>query len=195
MTYAELDLTKKYSYADYLKWTFQERLELFRGKILKMSPAPNSFHQILSGEFFYEIRGFLGKSSCKVFNAPFDVRFPRRAEDNEEQTFTVLQPDICVVCDTEKIDKRGCKGAPDLIVEILSPGNTEREMNDKFDIYEESGVREYWIVEPRDKIVFVYVLNENRKYVGLKPFTQKSMLTSVIFPDFSIKLSEIFDEL
>jgi Uma2 family endonuclease len=143
----ELDLNNKYSYADYLTWQFKERLELIKGYIFKMSPAPNRYHQSISRQiagFFWEI---FKNSNCKYYVAPFDVRLFNKNKKNEK-VLTVVQPDICIVCDEKKLDDAGCIGAPDLVVEILSPGNTKKEMGIKFDLYEENEVQEYWIVDP-----------------------------------------------
>ncbi len=189
-----LDVSKTYSYSDYLLWTFQERIELIKGRIFKMSPAPNTLHQIISGEIFYAFRHFLDSKKCKVFAAPFDVRLPAKQHEKDDKAiYTVVQPDLCIVCDASKIDKKGCLGAPDLIVEILSPGNTDREMKDKFDIYQEAGVKEYWLIEPKDKIVLVYVLNNEGKYVGLRPFTSSDTLNSTLFEGFALNLNDVFN--
>ncbi|GAB2766636.1 Uma2 family endonuclease [Rhabdobacter roseus] len=194
MTFDSLDLTKTYSYADYLQWTFEERLELIRGKIFPMSPAPARRHQRQSAILFNSLFNFLADDPCHVYAAPFDVRLtPRRAE-RDHKIHTVVQPDVCVICDLDKLDDKGCVGAPDLIVEILSPGNTRKEMKDKFEVYEENGVKEYWLVEPNDKIVLAYVLNEQGRYFGLKPFTEGELLTSVALPGFSMEVSAIFKD-
>src|ERR1700729_4001184 len=107
MQLSDLDLTKTYTYADYLKWTFDERLELIKGKIFKMSSAPSSGHQSVSGAVFNELYNYLKSKPCKVFSAPFDVRLIRRSID-DEAIITVVQPDICVICDLKKIDTKGC---------------------------------------------------------------------------------------
>ena len=189
----ELDLSATYTYADYLKWQFDERVELIKGKIFRMSPAPAPRHQLISGEIHFFLRNFLKKNSCKVYAAPFDVRLTPLKKLDNQKIYTIVQPDICVICDPEKIDSRGCIGAPDLIIEILSPGNTEREMNEKFEIYEENGVKEYWLVEPNDRIVLVYILNELGKYIGLKPFTESETLQSRSIEGFEILVKDIFD--
>ena len=188
----QLDLNGTYTYADYLLWRIEERLELIKGKIFKMSPAPSLAHQRISTQLQGTLFNFLKARSCDLFSAPFDVRLynDKKSKDANRQIYTVVQPDLCVVCDTSKLDQRGCLGAPDLIIEILSPGNSSKEMNEKFDLYEESGVREYWLVEPAENAVWVYLLNEEGKYIGLKPTT--TILKSSIFPDLVIDLKEIF---
>lgn len=110
----QLDLNASYSYADYLLWHFNERVELIKGKIFKMSPAPSSYHQRISGELTYYLSKVFRKTSCQMYVAPFDVRllnFKSSTVDNH--ITTVVQPDLCVICDTTKIDEKGCIGAPD----------------------------------------------------------------------------------
>lgn len=191
--FEDLDLTKQYSYADYLTWQFQERLELIKGYVYKISPAPARKHQEISWRLITPFVDYFRNSPCKVYHAPFDVRLPKKGSSGNKQTFTVLQPDLCVICDLDKLDDRGCVGAPDLVVEILSPGNTKREMKQKFDAYQEAGVTEYWIVQPDDRNVFQYVLNQEGIYIGLHPLTDEDTLVSRAFPDFEIELSRVFD--
>ncbi len=187
-----LDLSKTYSYADYLQWTFQERLELFKGKIFKMPPAPNSNHQKVSRQLLRKFLTLFQENKCQVFHAPFDVRLLENKNQKEDnKIYTVVQPDICIICDETKIDERGCVGAPDLIVEILSPGNTKKEMREKYSLYEEAGVREYWIVQPSDKNFLLYIL-QNHKFIGLQPFTEDDIITSIISPDLKITMAELF---
>lgn len=189
--FEDLDLTKQYSYADYLKWTFQERLELIRGWIFPMS-APNRRHQQISWNIGGQFWEHFKNGPCRVYNAPFDVRLPRKPTPDNAKVETVLQPDLCVICDLSKLDDKGCVGAPDLIVEILSPGNTKKEMKQKFDVYQESGVREYWLIQPDDRNVFQYVLNDEGIFIGLHPLTDEDELVSRVFPDFRINLEGVF---
>jgi Uma2 family endonuclease len=187
----QLDPDGTYTYADYLLWRIEERLELIKGKIFKMSPAPSLRHQKISGKMHLEMGQFFKDHYCQIFYAPFDVRLARKDSfSHDGKIYTVVQPDLCVICDESKLDERGCLGAPDLIVEILSPGNSKKEMNEKFELYEESGVKEYWLVEPAENAVFVYVLNEAGQYIGLKPTT--TLLKSSIFPDLELDLEKIF---
>ena len=183
----QLDLVNGiYSYADYLVWKIKERVELLKGKILEMS-APSPIHQEISGNLQGALFVFLKNSKCKLYTAPFDVRFPQKGES---QVYTVVQPDLCVVCDLEKIDSKGCVGAPDLVVEILSPGNSKKEMKSKFALYQEEGVREYWVVDPERELVFVYVA-ENKKFKPTIPIAD-DYVYSTIFPDFKIHTSDLF---
>lgn len=136
MIVKEPDLSGTYSYADYLTWTWDEMAELIRGKVYKMSPAPGSLHQRISTELLRQIANFLKGKKCNVFSAPFDVRLPDTAAEKANQKITtVVQPDLCVICDPEKIDERGCLGAPDLIIEILSKHTAVKDLRDKFEVY------------------------------------------------------------
>ena len=183
----QLDLVNGiYSYADYLVWKIKERVELLKGKILEMS-VPSPIHQEISGNLQGALFVFLKNSKCKLYTAPFDVRFPQKGES---QVYTVVQPDLCVVCDFEKIDSKGCVSAPDLVVEILSPGNSKKEMKSKFALYQEEGVREYWIVDPERELVFVYVA-DNKKFKPTIPIAD-DYVYSTIFPDFKIHTSDVF---
>ncbi len=190
----QLDLNKTYSYADYLKWRFDERVELIKGKIFKMSPAPARKHQRISGYFQGELYKFLDNKTCQVYAAPFDVRLTPRKKDNTSKIHTVVQPDLCVICDSSKLDEKGGIGAPDWIIEILSPGNSQKEMKNKFEVYEENGVKEYWIADPTSEVIFVYLLNEENKYIGLPPFTLEDQITSHVFPDFELSVADIFKD-
>ncbi|EKB61665.1 Uma2 family endonuclease [Bergeyella zoohelcum] len=186
----QLDLDKTYSYADYLLWKFKERVELFRGKILQMSPAPSRRHQKISRMINRKLDDLFYNQKCEVYYAPFDVRLPK--QNTEDQSiYTVVQPDLCVICDESKLDEKGCIGAPDLIIEILSPGNSKREMKYKFELYEEAGVREYWIIDPNQESVLMNVL-ENGKYTTLNPIVDKEF-SSVIFPSLKIHTNDIFE--
>ena len=183
----QLDLSKSYTYADYLTWQFAERVELIKGKIFKMSPAPSRRHQAVSRNLQGEIYAFLKGKPCQLFDAPFDVKLSKGDEK------TVVQPDICVICDELKLTDQGCTGAPDLIVEILSPGNTRKEMKEKFELYEENGVLEYWMVNYSEKTVFVYYLQQG-KYIGSKPFVGDEKVATSVLNGFVLTPNEIFRE-
>lgn len=189
----ELDLDKTYSYADYLTWQFQEKLELIKGKIFKMSPAPSTNHQRISRKLTGIMLSAFKNHSCELFVAPFDVRLiDKKKSTLDKEIFTVVQPDLCVICDETKIDERGAIGAPDLVIEILSPGNSNKEMKYKFDLYEEAGVQEYWIVNPADKTLFIYVLKENQ-FIGMHPLIEEDSIQSKLFPNLDFQLAEIFN--
>ncbi len=191
MHLADLDLNKAYSYADYLKWHFEERLELIKGKIFKMSPAATPRHQTIVGFIFVELSVHLRKQTCRVYTAPFDVRIPRKTTEDKD-IITVLQPDICVICDRSKIDRKGCLGAPDIIVEVLSPGNNAKELKNKYDAYEEAGVKEYWIVSPQDQ-TFTINLLVDVKFQPTRQLTNGDTVTSTILPGFCLNLTELFE--
>lgn len=191
MELADLDLNKIYTYADYYKWKFEERVELIKGRIFKMSPATNRRHQDFTFHLHLAIFRYLNGAKCKVYSAPFDVRFPRKSKDDKD-IVTVLQPDICVICDESKLDKRGCIGAPDIVVEILSPGNNAKELKNKYEVYEEAGVKEYWIVSPQDETFLVYTLSDG-KYLSSRARTTGDIITSTVLPGFSLDLTELFN--
>ncbi|MEX2564980.1 MAG: Uma2 family endonuclease, partial [Cyclobacteriaceae bacterium] len=121
-----------YTYADYLTWQMEEVVELIKGRVFKKAAAaPKRIHQRISAKLLTRLYVFLEDNPCQVYDAPFDVRFPK-ASKADHQIHDVVQPDICVICDREKLDDRGCIGAPDLIVEILSPSNSKTELKHKF---------------------------------------------------------------
>jgi Uma2 family endonuclease len=189
----QLDPDGTYTYADYLLWRFEERVELLRGKIRQMA-APSRKHQGINGNLHRFFANALWKNTCKVYIAPFDVRLTRFDQVKNTAIITVVQPDLCVICDPSKLDDRGCIGAPDLIVEILSPGNSRTEMKDKFELYQEAGVQEYWVVSPIENMIQVWKLNEQGYYIGLPPKVEGDIITTPIVPDLSIDLTDIFTE-
>ncbi len=194
----QLDLNKRYTYADYLTWQLDEMVELIRGKVFRMSPAPGRLHQEISSSLLRILLPFFSQSVCHIYHAPFDVRLPLPPEHKEaDKISTVVQPDICVVCDESKLDDRGCKGAPDWIIEILSPGTSKKDLTDKYDIYEHSGVREYWIVHPQDATVIPYRLDEKGRYQLLRntPFAKGESIPVGIFPELVVELEEVFGNL
>ncbi len=190
-----LDVNKFYSYADYLTWLFSERVELIDGRIFKMPLASLTIHQQVSGGLLTAFASYLRGKTCNVFHAPFDVRLPKpKDEQRDDQIYTVVQPDIVVVCDKNKLDRKGCLGAPDLIIEILSPSTAAKDVKDKFALYEESGVREYWIVHPEEAILEVFRLTKGGKYQLERIYTREDAVNVGIFEDFSIDLRDIFEE-
>lgn len=175
--FSDLDLTKQYTYSDYLLWQFSERVELIKGLIKKMTPAPNRNHQTISQNLNFRIFSQFQNQPCAVYTAPFDVRLPIKSAKKDT---TIVQPDLCIICDESKLDEQGCNGAPDLIVEILSPNNSKHDVDTKFKLYEESGVKEYWIVEAMQKMVLVYTL-QNNCYIGLRPVSESETIVSALF--------------
>ncbi len=181
-----------YTYEDYLKFDLDYTVEVIRGKLFKMSPAPGSSHQEISTNFATEIGYYLKGKSCKLFSAPFDVILPFKTKDFKKSE-TVVQPDLCIICDSSKIKERGCFGPPDWIIEIISPNTSKKDLQDKYDVYEEAGVKEYWVVMPKSQIVEIYVL-ENNRYCRVGAFAQEDTASPVIFPDLKITLAEVFGE-
>jgi Uma2 family endonuclease len=153
----QLDPNGTYSYADYLTWQFEDLVELLRGKVVRRVSTPVELHQSVVGELHLIFGNYLRRQTCQVRVAPYDVRLPQRGTTTDQAIYTVVQPDICIICDPGKIEPRGCLGAPDLIVEVLSPGTSTRDWKNKFDLYEEAGVGEYWIVAPGDQNISVFV--------------------------------------
>lgn len=188
----DLDLNKRYSYQDYLTWQFEEMVELIKGKIFKMSPAPNVSHQRVAGNLFKEIATYVEGKKCEVFFAPFDVRLP--AQNKDDKIVTVVQPDICVICDLSKLDHQGCLGAPEWVIEILSKSTARKDLHDKFELYQNSGVEEYWIVHPDVGTVIVYRLDETGLFqpIQKKPFTAIDAIPVGVFPGYEMSLSAIF---
>jgi Uma2 family endonuclease len=156
---------QRYSYADYLTLTDNKMIEIINGIVYTFS-APILKHASSIMSFLEKALSFISsrKGKCKIFTAPFDVRLPTNGETSNDQIYNVVQPDICVICDPSKLDERGCIGAPDLIVEVISPSTSKKDLNQKFFLYEKSGVLEYWVVYPNDKAVMVFILQPNGKY-------------------------------
>ncbi len=194
-TLDQLDLSKQYTYADYLVWQLTERIEILKGYIQKMA-APNPLHQEVSLELATVFKNYLKKhqKTCKIYHAPFDVRLVKNSEGKtDKEIYTVVQPDLCVICDLTKIDKRGCLGSPDFIIEIISPSNSKTDIKDKFELYAENQVPEYWIVFPSDRVIEQFVL-ENSRYRLENVYSQADRAVPMLFPDLSIDLIEVFGE-
>lgn len=191
----QLDLTKTYSYADYLTWQFTETVELIKGKIMLMSPAPTVSHQRIETKLLLAIGSYLENKKCEIFPAPFDVRLYDRKKSllASQDIQTVIQPDLFVICRPELLDKQGCNGAPDWIIEILSPGNSKREMKTKYALYEESGVMEYWLVYPEQRAIHQFVLNVQSTYELKMMYTDDDMAIPMLFPELAIDVTKLFN--
>jgi Uma2 family endonuclease len=177
-----------YTYADFLEWDEDFRAELLDGEIVMMA-APLSKHQRVSGELFFQIRTYLEGKTCRVFAAPFSVRlFPQKDQSDD----TVFLPDIVVVCDSEKLDEKGCNGAPDLVIEIISPSTAKYDRILKFRKYQNAGVKEYWIVDPELKTVQVCVLENGRYVMTMFDETEKAPIS--VLKDCEIDLGKVFAE-
>ncbi len=193
--FSQLDPNGIYSYADYLSWKFEQTLEIIKGKVFKMA-APSIPHQRLSWRLTVIIDKHFKNHPCEAFAAPVDVRLFDRKKSlkADKDVFTVIQPDLCIICDKNKIDNKGCLGAPDLIIEILSPGNSKREMKTKKDLYAAFGVREYWVVDPTSETVLRYNIEEDGIYGRPYIYVSDEIIPSIIFPDFNLDIKEIFPE-
>jgi len=157
-----LEKGKHYTYRDYLTWPDDIRCELINGEVYMMTPAPILMHQDVVGEIFFQTKQALKGKSCRALVAPLDVRLPKNNQADEDAD-VVVQPDVFVVCDTNKLDHRGVRGAPDWIVEVISPSSASRDQIEKRRIYERHGVLEYWLVHPNDRLVTIYRL-QNGEY-------------------------------
>lgn len=194
---SQLDLEATYSYADYLTWQFDDALELIRGKIMLMSPTPNVTHQRISINLTGTLYNYFKHKNCQLFCAPFDVRLYDKNKSiiANQEIFTVVQPDLCVICDNNKLDVQGCSGAPDWIIEILSKGNSKREMQLKYELYQESGVLEYWLVYPYEQCVYQFILDATtQQYKLLKMYADDAKANAYLFPELEIDLQEVFAE-
>lgn len=182
---------EKYTYADYLTWPEDERWEIIDG-VAYMQAAPTPTHQEILMELARQIANYLTGKPCKVYPAPFCVRLTKDDERKNEGITKVVEPDITVVCDKSKIDEKGCNGAPDMIIEIISPSSTKRDRFIKFNAYEKAGIKEYWIVEPDVKIVSVFVLQHNGSYGRQNVYSEEDQIQVNLFPNLTIDLKSIF---
>ncbi len=189
---SDLDESSLYSYADYCSWKFQERIELIKGKIFKMTPAPLRIHQTIVVKLTSKFDQFLSGKTCQVYVAPFDVRLPTKNEVSDELISTVVQPDLVVVCDLEKLDERGCIGAPDLVIEILSSQGMKKDMFVKYKLYEESGVPEYWVVFPNESSITAYELDDQSKYVQKGVYDIQDSISPNALPEMVLSLNTVF---
>jgi Uma2 family endonuclease len=187
----EPDHSLTYTYADYMAWKFKERLELFRGKIFKMA-APNMNHQTVGGHLYNQFYNYLKGKTCRVFIAAFDVRLPVKNRKKDDEITTVVQPDVCIFCDPSKLDDRGACGTPDLAIETLSTGNRKDELRMKYEVYEEAGVKEYWIADPAKKAILVFLLQPDGKFSVPEIFTGSDQLAAHCVPGLTFNINEIF---
>jgi Uma2 family endonuclease len=190
-----MDAVKKfYTYKDYCQFKDDKRREIINGVIYLMT-APLREHQEILSNLFGEFYNYLKGKRCKVYPAVFDVRLPKEGE-TKDTVSTVVQPDIVVVCDKAKLDRKGCFGSPDLVIEILSPSTSKRDRTEKFELYQEHLIKEYWVVDPSNQFIARFFLDEDtNRYKEAEYFFRDDTLTPVIFPDFTIDLSEVFPSL
>ncbi|TMN22119.1 Uma2 family endonuclease [Lentibacillus cibarius] len=184
------DEHKRYSYADYLTWDDAERMEIIGGEVVDMSPAPSRKHQQILRDLSTAFANFLRDKTCEVFFAPFDVRL---AEENkrDDEINNVVQPDLTVVCDETKLDNSGCNGVPDMIAEITSPSSVKQDRWTKYKLYEKTGVKEYWLVDPENQSVEVHILTgEQYQFQGV--FTKEDTIAVHVLPGLALDLSQLF---
>lgn len=183
-----------FTYLDYKTWPDGERWELIDGQAYAMSPAPSNFHQLIVGELFRRIANYFHGKSCRPFVAPFDVRLPV-AGTADQQIDTVVQPDISLVCDPNKLkDNHGCVGAPDWVIEVLSPSTAVHDQRTKRALYERHGVAEYWLVHPGDRSVTIYRL-DNQAYGKPLVFGTEDECGPAAFPDLILSVAAVFSDL
>jgi Uma2 family endonuclease len=154
--------------------------------------APQTLHQVVTGNLYNEHKNYLKGKTCRAFIAPFEIRFPVKNRKKDEEITTVVQPDVCIVCDPSKVDAKGVCGAPDLVIEVLSPGNTRKEMRDKFELYEEAGVKEYWVIYPTEQNVAVFLLDTQGKFGAATFYVNGDKLASTILPGLELNVDDIF---
>ena len=183
---AQPDYNKRYKYNDYVQWDGDERWELIDGVPYMMS-APNRNHQRISSNLHGLLWTFLRSKQCEVYYAPFDVRLNFDTLDD-----TVVQPDLLIICDQNKLDKAGCIGAPEMVVEILSPSTSQYDKNIKFHTYLKHGVIEYWIIDPESKTLAVHIKNENN-YI-IHPYIKEDIVPVHVLEGCTINLSEVFEK-
>ena len=189
-----LDESQRYTYADYLTWLDDRRMELIDGFIHFLS-TPNTLHARISSNLCFQTGDFIHERNDKshIYHAPFDVRLPLCESKEDDKIYDVVQPDICVICDLSKLDDKGCIGAPDLVVEVLSPSTLKYDWNYKFNLYEAAGVREYWIVDPKAKTVNVFLLQPDGKYDLGTVYECHQKVPVRIFEGLEIDLNELFE--
>jgi len=183
----------RFTYADYCTWPDEERWELIEGEAYAMSPAPARVHQEVVVELVRQIGNHLQGDHCRVYVAPFDIRLPYR-DEADAAVETVVQPDIAVICDPSKLDERGCRGAPDWIIEVLSPTTAAKDQIRKRALYERHGVREYWLVHPTDRVLFMYRLGTDG-YGKPDVLPTLGSCISAVIPDLTIDWNSVFTSL
>lgn len=180
----------RFTLADALTWDEQERVELIEGVPVMMSP-PTRVHQKIAGELFRQIGNYLEGKKCEVYAAPFAVRLFEKDEDRPDQVDTMVEPDISVICDSDKLDEIGCKGAPDMVIEVLSPSTQRHDRLTKYNLYQRAGVREYWIVNPEDRTIQVSVL-ENGRYQVIEVYSARDVAKVNALDGCFVELSKVF---
>ena len=189
-----LDLTKRYTYADYLTWVDDIRREIIDG-VVSLMAGPNIKHSRVSKNLYSRLDSIISSSegSCEVFYAPVDVCLPQNGETENDKIYTVVQPDMFIVCDHSKLEDGRCLGAPDMIIEILSPSNRKRDIVTKFILYQSAGVGEYWIADPKTKSITAHILQPNGEYDDGEVYTSGEKAAVHIFGGVTVDVDEIFN--
>lgn len=186
----------RHTYAEYLTWRDETRRELIHGTVYVMSPAPNRAHQALSMALSAQLFEQLNGHTCEAYAAPFDVRLAESGptgEVDDDQVDTVVQPDLAVICDPNKLDERGCRGAPDWVIEILSPATASHDHVRKRELYEQHGVREYWLVHPVDRVVTIYrQSDEGQSFDAAITLATDRELSPAVLPEVVIDWQKAF---
>ena len=182
-----IDPIKTYTYKDYMLYAENERIEIMDGTIYNMSPAPSRIHQKIIMELSAEIRNYIkaNNGSCEVYPSPFDVIL-KNDDEIIEDSKNVIQPDISVICDKNKLTDKGCTGSPDMIVEAVSPYNPNNDFIRKLNLYDKYKVKEYWIVNPMKKNILIYKLDENESYGIPDIYTFEDKVKVGIYDDLEI---------
>jgi Uma2 family endonuclease len=184
---------ERYTFADVLTWPDDERAELIDGEVVMMAP-PTTTHQLISGEIFRQLANYLEGKKCRAIPAPFAVRLFEKDGEAPEDIDTVVEPDISIVCDTSKLDKHGCKGAPDMVVEILSPSTQRHDRLVKLSLYQRAGVREYWIVNPEDQTVQVMLMDGGGVLQLHEVYDRQGVAKVNVLDGCFIELGKVFAE-
>ena len=184
---------RRYTFADVLTWDEDERAEIINGEVIMMSPPPSRAHQEISGEMFRQLANYLEGKKCRVYHAPFAVRLFEKDGDSPEDVETMVEPDISIVCNPSKLDKHGCKGAPDMVVEVLSPSTRRHDRLVKLGLYQRAGVREYWIVDPGNKTVQVLTLT-NGLLLPHEVYERDGVAKVNVLDGCFVELSKVFSE-
>lgn len=184
----------RHMYSEYCNWPDDERWELIDGEVFAMTPAPTPQHAEVITRLLWELGDYFRKGPCKVFTSPFDVRLPK-GEEEDEEVETVVQPDILIVCDERKIDKKGCRGAPDIVVEVISPSTASYDQIRKRRLYERAGVKEFWIIHPDDRLAVVFRREEDGIFGKSEYYEAESKMEVQLFPGLIIDFSQVFPPL
>lgn len=183
----------RYTFADALTWEENQRIEIIDGEAVMMAP-PIRIHQEISGELFFQLANYLRGKGCKVYAAPFAVRLFEAEGDAPEDVDTVVEPDITVVCDTGKLDKYGCKGAPELVIEVLSPSTRRHDRLVKLELYQRAGVAEYWLVDPENQSVQVLLLGKEGYLLPREDYGRRDIAKVNVLEGCFIELEKVFPE-